>query len=387
MLSEKLLKLLTGFVDGELDSRQRKTVLKLLRKSPRARKLYNLFKEDSKRLSNLSETFLPNEFPVKVMQEIRQLGVPGTNNPNVATSSPTETRPNPQPCPASSKFNFPTWMLVSLAACLFVAVTAVSYLFFKNLGDQQVVEAVPLQEKAPLVEKVPSQENVPLPDLKPIEKKDRLRLTLKDLRKKPHREQLAKELRKETAFQVKLICHDKSQALDRLEKVFRQNSMKILVNPDDRKKFKKATQVVLLAEDVMPYELSTILHQLGTEKNLANSTIHTFALNPLEQEQREEIAKTMGIDSNILKPAGKAGKAQHKKPILDRPIIPVPGPGPKKAKPTPKKKPNPKKPAVLLVMDSDSRAVPSQIQEYLNSRTPQPTPGNLQVVFIFEEMA
>src|SRR5688572_12997640 len=53
MLADKYQQLLTAYVDGEISSRQRRMVQKLLRKSPEARKMLRLLQADSNALISL----------------------------------------------------------------------------------------------------------------------------------------------------------------------------------------------------------------------------------------------------------------------------------------------------------------------------------------------
>src|SRR5262245_44984073 len=120
MVPKKHLQLLTGYVDGELNPRQRKTVLKLLKQSPQARNLLRPLKGSAKRLRNLSQTYLPNDFPLQGMREIVQQGWTVPAAPEPVRPAPAVAVPIP---PAKVAREYSGWVLIALAVCLFVGVT------------------------------------------------------------------------------------------------------------------------------------------------------------------------------------------------------------------------------------------------------------------------
>ena len=83
MLPERLTQLLTAYIDGELSSRQRKAVTRLLRKSPEARKLLEEMQQDSMILRDLPrkkmKTDLSQTLPGTI--EMRGLKLPTPSRP------------------------------------------------------------------------------------------------------------------------------------------------------------------------------------------------------------------------------------------------------------------------------------------------------------------
>ena len=92
MLSEQHKKLLTAYVDGELNPRQRKLAERLLHRSARARKLLDRLQSDSRKLAGLPRQKPPHEFAHQVLQHISQqpAPVPATPSTLVPLSSASQ---------------------------------------------------------------------------------------------------------------------------------------------------------------------------------------------------------------------------------------------------------------------------------------------------------
>jgi anti-sigma factor RsiW len=121
MLPERLTQLLTAYIDGELSTRQRRSVTKLLRKSPEARKLFKEMKQDSLILQQL-----PRQ---KMKQDLSQT-LPGT----------IELRglklPAPPSVAAVRSAPVPGWLVALLALVLLGLGGGGSYLFFSGLAKR-----------------------------------------------------------------------------------------------------------------------------------------------------------------------------------------------------------------------------------------------------------
>ena len=70
MISRKLSRLLTAYVDGELNVRQRKAVRRLLRQSSRARRLYRQMKGDALVLQTLPWRELDQDLSSTILDKI-----------------------------------------------------------------------------------------------------------------------------------------------------------------------------------------------------------------------------------------------------------------------------------------------------------------------------
>src|SRR5215472_14227924 len=120
MLPDSDAQLLTAYVDGEVSSRQRKAVVRLLRRSPEARKLLRDLQDDARALRELPRPQLAPDFADSVLQAITRSGL-------------RPPRPSVRP-PAA----VPLWKVLSVAAAVLVAVGVSSYLYFSGIlgGDR-----------------------------------------------------------------------------------------------------------------------------------------------------------------------------------------------------------------------------------------------------------
>ena len=370
MLPNKYMKLISGYLDGELNPRQRKILMKLLRKSPRARKLLRLMREDSQKLTSLSHTHLPNEFPLKIMREIVQLNTQQAETTPAPVALPAPTPTESAPLPVAKPWYAASWAMMTMAAALFLAVTAASYVFFRINTPQNNV---------PPVVKNDNKQQQPTPQ--PKANQDLLRFALADLPAKKHREKLATELGKNTSFEMKLLCSNEKKAVAKLQKVFKQNGLKILVDEQSDKNLNKGKvkRLVIVAEEVQPYDVSQILIDLSQE----NSSVHTVALNPLNITQREEIAQVMGLDAEQFQPAKKSAGELEKGELPKDPLIPTSNG--KKPKGKSGKTTSPTQPvAVAMVTNNGELSQSEAIRQYLKTRNSQPRDGTLQMVFVLE---
>src|SRR5262249_39620460 len=115
-LPDHYRQLLTAYVDGELTSRQRRHVARLLRRSPEARQLLQLLQEDARSLRNLPRPRLSVDLTEPVLRTIaeRRL-VPGQRRTITVSSASSWTAP------------LVAW---AIAASVLLVLGAASYLYF-----------------------------------------------------------------------------------------------------------------------------------------------------------------------------------------------------------------------------------------------------------------
>src|SRR5262245_57267113 len=109
MLPEQDRELLTAYVDGELSTRQRKTVLRLLRRSTEARELLRQLQQDARELRELPRPRLNPDFSQRVLHNIGQRGLRPPRRPDRAA--------------------VPFWTLVAAAASVLCAVGLGTFAF------------------------------------------------------------------------------------------------------------------------------------------------------------------------------------------------------------------------------------------------------------------
>src|SRR5438045_1829961 len=112
MLPDRLSRLLTACIDGELDGQQRKAVLQLLRRSKQARRLLRALQQDAERLRGVPCPTLGPEFAEQVLQVI-------------GSRAAEPSRPSTHPV----RRYLPTWGVAAGAAVL-LAVGLTTYVYF-----------------------------------------------------------------------------------------------------------------------------------------------------------------------------------------------------------------------------------------------------------------
>jgi len=115
-ITERNYQLLTAYVDGELSVRQRRMVLRLLRRSADARSLLHHLQKDSRELKSLTRHQLPKDFPQRVLQTL---------------SLKEMTRP--LVLPMARPRAIPAWVTYAAAAVLLIGVGAVAFEFFTKV--------------------------------------------------------------------------------------------------------------------------------------------------------------------------------------------------------------------------------------------------------------
>src|SRR5262245_5086164 len=107
MLSERVCKALTAYVDGELTQVQREAVLRVVRNSAEARAYLERLQNDSRRLKALPRKQLGTDFSQKVLNAV----------------SDRRLRPHRAlPVPASPRRFVPVWVGVAAAASILMVV-------------------------------------------------------------------------------------------------------------------------------------------------------------------------------------------------------------------------------------------------------------------------
>lgn len=125
MLSDRVKRLLTAAVDGELDQVERRALQKALQQSEDARQLYQQLKRDAELLRDLPRQSLPPHFSCNVLQAI---GASSRATPSSLGNSP-------------KRFSLPLWANLAAAAAVMIAVCAGTYLIMV-LNDQEKTAAV-----------------------------------------------------------------------------------------------------------------------------------------------------------------------------------------------------------------------------------------------------
>src|SRR5262249_36110968 len=108
MLPERITQLLSAFVDGELNARERRHVTRLLRKSDEARQLLHKLRRKKTQL-DMSDSVMGT------------ISLRGIQLPKI------ETAPPPATFPGLPKRRWPSWLVITIAVAVLLILGAASY--------------------------------------------------------------------------------------------------------------------------------------------------------------------------------------------------------------------------------------------------------------------
>jgi hypothetical protein len=351
MVPERLSQLLTAYIDGELSSRRRRAVQRLLRKSPEARRLLERLQDDSKELRKLSRSKLERDLAPRIMRAISERRL------HVARRAAIAQRPP-----------FPAWAGYAAAASVLLAVFCGSYLYFyaahnggfsgsfvQHKGNEGTSKDNPLPIKPPVndvvadngstptpetpatiqPDKQPEKDPVaiekktPSPEVSPeIPKKDPnetavgrkvegpsvfdavktkvvFNIALKELDQDKSKNRLRAELAKDNAYRFELMFKS-PKAFERLEAAFKANGIRLVIDQlaQTRMKNRQKTNYVLFFEDVTSDEVTRILQSVGTQDK-GESQFGQVFIQSLTAADHKELAGLLGINPIKLGPTPK----------------------------------------------------------------------------------
>jgi len=272
-------------------------------------------------------------------------------------------------------------MGLALAASVLVAITYGSYLYFSQDSH------LPGDAIAKKPERKANNQDKQVPEEDVVDPAPKLQFALSELNNKDIQEKLHEELKQETSIHLNMTTNDNTVAADQLSEVFGSKGIKLLVDAkaEEDLKAKKKTKFVLYVEDLRPEEVEALLSSLAKSKSKNSPAVQTVALNPLNDDQRDEMAKLLGVGAVDLQPAKKKITLNVKN-LPDPVIIPGKKKGGKKGKKTSGNSSKKDHLAVMLAYDTSSPAESSkQIASFLKSRQAQRPDGTLQLVIVLEQ--
>jgi hypothetical protein len=342
MLSDRLSRMLTAYVDGELTAHQSKSVLRLLRRSPEARTLLRQLQEDAGRLRQLPQRNLAPDVADLVIQRI-------------AITVPKPTR---YQMPTSGSAVPVSWGLAAAAAVL-LAVGLGSYFLLFTLKETQlrnpivdpsqvvrgglegepgeedeppvtvVTEAEPKKEikpqnppppavvkrespkpvvpAPPLTTPVPKDEDFERPDIKLS-----LVLEVRELDQEKGRQQLQDQLRKAAIHRVELTCLQPAAAMERLQAAFKSQGIHLLIDDFAQSCLKLRVgpqpRYALYAENVTSAEVSSILQQLNRDDRKTEASrrgpgmFEGLIVSGLSFRDHQQLRRLLGVDPTQAEP-------------------------------------------------------------------------------------
>jgi hypothetical protein len=348
MLSDRVKRLLTTAVDGELDEVERRALQKVLQQSEDARTLYDQMKRDAKVLRNLPQQGLPPHFSCQVLQAI-----------GAVTPAPSIISPSPK------RFSMPLWANFAAAAAVMMAVCAGTYMVIvlseqekaaaianangdqkkqdpeligppapavstpsavakntdpdpvdsdQSLHKSDAVAAAPKPDDpkvvepgsqdvlfTPFIPKLDMFASVTAADLPPI-------FTVRELddaKAKAFRE----SLNRNDALHLDLFCRDTTRAFDRLQNVLKAHGQKLIVDAVAQERFnrKLKTHYLFFTESMTVEEVTKLFDALAAEDKKAESrkdgAFDKLVVKPLSTDSQKTLSLLLGVDvSKWLQP-------------------------------------------------------------------------------------
>ena len=377
MLREQDQQLLTGLIDGELTSRQRRLAARLLRRSAEARQFFARLQADAHSLGRLPVPRLRVDLTNSVMESIaaRHLTPGGRGVAGASAASSWSASVVPWAAAATVLLGLGTATYLSFRASqvpstpkeiartetvapsprsnpeqLGSSITASPTEEPKAKQQQSAVlpKGNKSSEKDPPIDKkqgdtenrvavaqspTPSKEDAPLTDRLELFQLERVSdvlpvvLHLKELERGAERKRLDDELRKDSSFRLELPCGHGTKAVERIMKAAAKLHYSLVIGKQaqERIKLKWPTSYVIYLENLTPEELTGLLRQIETEDRQASSgkklemQFDSLVLTRLTMQHRKELSTLLGIDPTAPEPtrANPAGAELHK-PLPDK---------------------------------------------------------------------
>jgi hypothetical protein len=375
MLLDPQRQLLTAFVDGELNSRQRRHVARLLRRSDEARQLLRQLRADAAALRRLPPPHVLSDLTDEILRTIKERSLtPGKGR--LAKASTTSLWIGP----------LGAW---ATAAAVLLTLGVASYLYFASSRGRPVKPDVAQKqpEPTPPPNVVPDQpksvavaqgksaptpadpkalknpENAP--GARPFMKRsngapmratpgksaeppkddsvltDRLEmfqyskvetvlpvvLKVRELEQESVRNKLISELGKDVNFRLELPCQNGTRAFERVQPAAKAMNFALVIEKQAQERLKlpaKKTNYVVYIENITPEELARLVRQIGAEDEkvaggkAADHQIDRLVLTRMTAQHHKELATLIGIDPTESAPNPKGPlDADVHKPLSD----------------------------------------------------------------------
>jgi hypothetical protein len=375
MIRDHDRQLLTAYVDGELTSRQRRHVVRLLHRSPEARQLLLKLQEDARALRRSPRPQLPVDLSGDVLRTIVERRL-----------TPGQRRIARISTPMSWAGPLASW---AAAAAVLLVLGAASYLYFTaaltHSEKPAVVRAAPedpspqsakgapnpavsvergiqprngdvspvspsansaRQTNPPEVVKRPSETpsktetNPPAAGHEDAVLTDRLEmfryskveevlptvLEVKQLEQESTRNKLIAELRKDANFRIELPSKNGTKALERVRSAATALNIGLTIDKQAQARVKRAewkTNYVIYLENLTPVEAARFLQLVGAEDRKASRKpvelqFERLVLTRMTANDHKELTTLLGVDPTVTEPAAKGPLGTDpRKPLAD----------------------------------------------------------------------
>ncbi|MCI0684098.1 MAG: hypothetical protein L0Y71_18470 [Gemmataceae bacterium] len=369
MLSERALQLLTAYVDGELSSRQRKLVMRLLHKSAEARQFLKDLQQDQRRLHELPVRKLDTAFAAEVVRAIE-----------IQPAAPTPTTVPLRRWPAWTRYAVAAAVLLALSAGLWLSnrqPTPVDLIIADNKKPAPPEQKVPGKHDALVASVVEGAASGFLEPVPPA--RAGMKLDFDELAKTQWHEHIVGGMAKQQAVHLDVAVTNQRQAVRRLETVLQNKGIRVVVDPPARAKLGAVhprTEFVIYAENIRPDELAAMLYELGTDER-ARTSIEALTLSAVTEDDRKQLSGLLGIKAEELRDP----------PVQQQPLgtfIPKKDKAPATAQANPVRAGAEARVAMVLANASRTGALSSELKYFLHQRR-QLQPGALQVIVIVHQ--
>jgi hypothetical protein len=440
MLAPHHKELLTAYIDGELSARQRRHVLRLLRRSGDARQLLQRLEQDSREIKALPVCVPPTDLSAPVLAAISQRKLKLVRRP--------------QPLPSA---RFPIWTGVAAAASVLLLVGIGSFLHYSRgpaRSDNSTAhhQAVPDDPSTPIVpaekelvpglkkktdpkedsappvrlpeepenwdflpsrspgtkpvppEKVPAPRSPSAPVLASGEKEapgklERVEIAtpslfrLDDLAQASSAGKLRERLAPPGAYRVELLCKDASRSFAGVRTAFIQSKIHLLVDSIARARLKKPlyhNHFAVFLENVTPDDVVKLLERLHTadrapasDKKSAEPRLEgTIVVQEMSSWDRGELAKVLCVrELGAKSPAlSRPSAIDIHKPLSESTEVEVASALEGKGVPRPLGERN----AIFLSL-SGSRSPTPELRRFMDLRKPY-QPGTIQLFLVLRHV-
>ncbi len=363
MLSDQVTQLLTAFVDGELSQRQRKAVMRVLHKSSEAREVLRHLQENAHKIKQLPRRKVEPSLVDAVMQVI------------------AEQKAQPKQPAVPSIVRRRRWLpYVSAAMAASLLIGVVSIFAWKAFKDREETKGEGTLVKK--TDRTPERKSTPEPEPAPTRSNPLLgqivegtfagaaklpapaALTLPFAQLQPEKgaklADLARAIDRNRAVELDITVKNNVTAMDRLKDALKYRGITLVTDKSAAKslagKSQAKVEYLVYAENLSADELTKLMAELsqsyvvGQTKNQRTeaSPYKKVTVAPIAPDEKQKVAKLLGVDPATMEPKGKDMKPEAKR--------------------------------LAVVLPTAAGSQPSaEVRQFVDQRR-QPTPGAVQVL-------
>ncbi len=305
MLSEQVTELLTAFVDGELNQRQREAAMRLLHESSEAREMLRQLQENAHKVKQLPRHKVEPSLVAEIMQAI------------------AEQKAQPKPSlPKAVRRRWLPYVAASMAASVLIGL--LGFLYWKHMIDangvtkddrgfvkNELPDDKPNPKPGPtprmpnqLVDQMVQETLIEFIKQVPIDAPFNAKFT--ELRDGKKTGQLARELKSDKAIQLDISVKSNSMAMGRLKDVLKDHGIILVTDPSAAKtladKNQAKVEYLVYAENLTPDEVTKLMRELGesyvvssgSNQRTVDTQYKEVTVAPIANDEKQRVVKLMG---------------------------------------------------------------------------------------------